>query len=79
MGTWRLLVGVLDNYFDHPVLHRDTSSDTLGGPDLDFIDFACALGSSWESLSGPVGDKCVILDVQLAFGIREAFFSKIFS
>ena len=44
----------------------------LGGLDLVFIDLECDLGSPWDSLSTPFGDKFMILDVQMACGIRKS-------
>ena len=45
----------------------------LGGSDLDFINFVCVLGPSWESLWGPFGYKFVILHVEIDVGIEKLF------
>ena len=46
----------------------------MGDPDSVFMDFGCVLGSPGETLSTP--DKFVILDVQMACGIRNLTFPK---
>ena len=76
LGTCNLLSEVLDERFVHPVIHRDTSWDTLGGPDLDFIDLSCVLGPPRELLSGQFGRKIVIVDVNIDVGIRKLLSKK---
>ena len=72
-GTCNLLSEVLDDRVVHPVIHRDTSWDTLGVHTWILLILAVCLGFLWESFFRPSGDKFVILDAQMAFRIKIKF------
>ena len=70
LGTCNLLSEVLDDRFVHPVIHRDTSWDTLGVQTW----ILSILGVFWDLLGSYFRDSLdENVDVKIDVGIRKLF------